>query len=154
MIETYLESTPDTNGMGKKEVIKREEIILSVSMVMYFICLVSIFMILLSVSIVSFTFLFYIMNAFKPLPKIKLADLTVKLRKTTTSTSTKTTATSLSPPKITTSLSITTLDYSESKTFGESFSDFSSDDSNVSDPSDLDWSDLWNDSSSSFTDTS
>ena len=65
MIETYLENTPDTNGMGKKEVIKREEIILSVSMVKYFICLVSSFMTLLSVSIISFTFLFHMMNAIK-----------------------------------------------------------------------------------------
>ena len=129
MIKTYLENTPDTNGMGKTEVIKREEIILSVSMMKYFICLVLSFMILLSVLFVSFTFLFHMMKSAAP---------TVKLTTTTTSTTTKTTTTSLSPPTIINSLPFTTLDYSESKTFGGSFSDFSSDDSNDSDPSVLD----------------
>ena len=63
MIETNLENTPDTNEIKKTKVIKRDEFILSVSMVKYFICLVSSFMTLLSVSFVSFTFLFHMMNA-------------------------------------------------------------------------------------------
>ena len=91
MIESNLENTPDTNEIKKTEVIKRDEIILSVSMVKYFICLVSSFMILLSVSIITFAFLFNKMTVFnsysdkddifvsKPLPKVKSADSTVKL---------------------------------------------------------------------------
>ena len=146
MIETNLENSPDTNEIKKTEVIKRDEIILSVSMVKYFICLVSSFMILLSVSIITFTFLFNKMTVFnsysdmddifvsKPLSKVKLAVPTVKLTTTTTSTTTKTTrstatTTSSSPPMITTSLPFTTLDYSESKTLGES--DFSSEDDSI-----------------------
>ena len=91
MIETNLENCPNINGNGKTEIIKRDEIIVSVSMAKYFICLVSSFMILLSVSIVTFAFLFKKMTVFnsysdmddifvpKPLPKVKSADSTVKL---------------------------------------------------------------------------
>ena len=179
MIETDLEDTLDKNRIVKNEVVKRDEVILSASMVKYCICLVSSFMILLSVSLISFALMFNKMIEInsnseiddiftsKPVPEVKPTDLTIKITSTTqltttttttTTPTTKTSTTSSTPPMITTSLPFTTLDYSESKTFGESLweSDSSSDSNRyyVYDSSDFDWSDLWSDSSSNFTYTS